>query len=257
MTTVDRRMEKAEGRLIGRVAVVTGASRGLGVAIARRLANEGAAVVCMARNRERLRSLAAGLGDSSMAVPCDVSDPGSVRAAFGEVGQRFGRLDLLVNNAGLIGMALLEEASDENILDQVATNLVGPMLCTRAAIPLLRSAGGGDVVNISSRSVELARPYLSVYSATKGGLETFSRTLATELLPSRIRVSSIRVGPVATSPEVQAGDQGARSVTDEWVARGGPAPEEPAPADSVADAVVFIATTQPGARIPVMHLEPQ
>ena len=96
-------MEKAEGRLIGRVAVVTGASRGLGVAIARRLADEGAAVVCMARNRERLRSLAAGLGDSSMAVPCDVSDPGSVRAAFGEVGQRFGRLDLLVNNAAPIG----------------------------------------------------------------------------------------------------------------------------------------------------------
>jgi NAD(P)-dependent dehydrogenase (short-subunit alcohol dehydrogenase family) len=131
------------------------------------------------------------------------------------------------------------------------------MLCTRAAIPLLRSAGGGDVINISSRSVELARPYLSVYSATKGGLETFSRTLATELRPSGIRVSSIRVGPMATTPEVQAGDRGARAVTEEWIARGGPPPEEPAPAESVAEAVLFIATTQAGARIPVVHLEPQ
>jgi meso-butanediol dehydrogenase / (S,S)-butanediol dehydrogenase / diacetyl reductase len=247
--------EPGAGLLAGRVAVVTGASRGLGVTIARRLGGEGAAVVLLARSAEKLRALADELGPSSVALRCDVSDPDSVRGAFAQIDERCGRVDLLVNNAAIIGMALLEEATDEAVLDMVATNLVGPMLCTRAAIPLLRAAGGGDVVNISSRSVELARPYLSVYSATKGGLEAFSRTMAAELRPNAIRVSAIRVGPIATAPEVQTKHQ-ASAVTEEWVKRGGPAPESPAPAESVADAIVFIATTRAGARIPVMHLEP-
>jgi NAD(P)-dependent dehydrogenase (short-subunit alcohol dehydrogenase family) len=244
------------GRLAGRVAAVTGASQGLGVAIARQLIEEGASVALLARSTDKLAAVAAELGGAALPVTCDVSDPDSVRRAFGQVAERWGHLNLLVNNAGIIGMALLETASDESILDQVSTNLVGPIVCARAAIPLLRAAGGGDIVNISSRSVELARPHLSVYSATKGGLETFSRTLAAELRPDAIRVSAIRVGPVATDPDVQT-DRSARSVTDDWVKRGGPAPEAPASAESVADAVVFIATTRPGARIPVLHLEPQ
>jgi meso-butanediol dehydrogenase / (S,S)-butanediol dehydrogenase / diacetyl reductase len=244
-------------RLKGRVAVITGASHGLGVTIAQRLVAEGAKVALMARTRDKLEAVAAQLGDEALAVPCDISNPDAVRAAFEDIAQRFGHVDLLVNNAGLIGMSLLEEADDRWILDQVATNLIGPMLCTRSAIPLLREAGGGDVINISSRSVELARPYLSVSSATKGGLEVFSRTLAAELRPIGIRVCAIRVGPIATAPTVQGVDSGTQSVTEEWVARGGPAPEPPAPPESVADAVVFIATTLPGARIPVIYLEPR
>lgn len=255
--SADMGTDQGGGRLKGRVAVITGASQGLGVTIAHRLKAEGAAVVLMARSRDKLEAVVAELGEGSLAVPCDISDPDAVRAAFEEVGKQHGRIDLLVNNAGLIGMSLLEEADDRWILDQVATNLIGPMLCTRSAIPLLREAGGGDVINISSRSVELARPYLSVYSATKGGLEIFSRTMAAELRPIGIRVGAIRVGPIATAPTVQGVDSGTQKVTDEWVARGGPAPEPPAPPESVADAVVFIATTLPGARIPVIYLEPR
>ena len=86
-----------------------------------------------------------------------------------------------MNNAGLIGMSLLADADDAHVQSIVAANLLGPMWCSRAAIPLLVEAGGGDIVNISSRAVELARPYLSVYAATKGGLETFTRTLAAEV----------------------------------------------------------------------------
>jgi NAD(P)-dependent dehydrogenase (short-subunit alcohol dehydrogenase family) len=245
------------GALGGRVAAVTGASQGLGEAISRRLVAEGASVVLLARSTRRIQELAAELGRAATAVTCDVSDPGSVGSAFEQVASSFGRLDLLVNNAGIIGMSLLDGSTDEHIMSQVATNLLGPIFCTRAAIPLMRAAGGGDVINISSRSVELARPSLSVYSATKGGLETFSRTLATELRPDRIRVASIRVGPVSTDPAVQAGDGGSSAVVQDWVSRGGPAPEPPASAESVADAVVFIATTLPGARIPVVYLEPR
>jgi NAD(P)-dependent dehydrogenase (short-subunit alcohol dehydrogenase family) len=255
--SADSATDQDAGRLKGRVAVVTGASHGLGVTIAHRLIGEGAEVVLMARTRDKLEAVAAQLGDGALAVQCDISDPDAVRAAFGDIAKRHGRVDLLVNNAGLIGMSLLEEADDGWILDQVATNLIGPILCTRSAIPLLREAGGGDIINISSRSVELARPYLSVYAATKGGLEVFSRTMAAELRPVGIRVCAIRVGPIATAPAVQGVDSGTKSVTDEWVARGGPAPEPPAPPESVADAVVFVATTLPGARIPVINLEPR
>ena len=131
----------------------------------------------------------------------------------------------------------------------MAANLLGPMWCSRAAIPLLRAAGGGDIVNISSRAVELARPYLSVYAATKGGLETFTRTLAAELRPEGIRVSSIRVGPTASDPRRRATPR-CRQVTEDWVARGGPAPEAPAPVESVAEAVLFMISRPRSWRVP-------
>jgi NAD(P)-dependent dehydrogenase (short-subunit alcohol dehydrogenase family) len=122
---------------------------------------------------------------------------------------------------------------------------------------MLAAGGGGDIVNISSRSVDLARPYLSVYSATKGGLETLSRTLAAELRPQGIRVCAIRVGPTASEPAVQeAADTDMAGVTQDWVARGGPPPETPAPAESVADAVLFVVSRPRSWRVPVLHLEP-
>jgi 3-oxoacyl-[acyl-carrier protein] reductase len=243
--------------LEGRVAVVTGASKGIGASIARELWASGALVGLLARSETAICDLSEELGaDQTLPVRCDVRDPDSVRRAFSAVGERFGSIDALVNNAGLIGMSLLAEASDESITDTVGTNLLGPIFCSRAAIPLLKAAGGGHIINISSRSVELARPYLSVYSATKGGLEVFSRTLAAELRPEGISVSAIRVGPTASAPVVQA-TAGTSSVADEWVARGGPAPETPAPLESVANAVVFLLTQPPGTRIPVLHVEPR
>jgi meso-butanediol dehydrogenase / (S,S)-butanediol dehydrogenase / diacetyl reductase len=245
------------GSLKDRVAVVTGASKGIGVAIARRLSAEGAAVALLARRGSSLRELAGDLGPAATAFTCDVSDPDSVTETFKRIEGRYQSIDLLVNNAGLIGMSLLADASDDHVLGQVGTNLVGPILCSRAAIPLLQTSNGGHIINISSRSVELARPYLSVYSATKGGLEVFSRTLAAELRPQGIRVSCIRVGPVASGPDLQADVESGQAVVADWVARGGPPPEPPSRPESVADAVVFIATARPGARYPLIHLEPQ
>jgi NAD(P)-dependent dehydrogenase (short-subunit alcohol dehydrogenase family) len=248
---------RPKGRLEGRIAAVTGASQGLGAVISRRLVEEGASVVLMARTADRLTSLATELGPSSMALRCDVADPTSVAEAFQQVSERWGRLDILINNAAIRCVTTLESHTDQAINDQVATNLIGPMLCSRAALPLVRSAGGGHIINISSRSVELARPFLSVYSATKGGLETFTRTLAAEVRPSGVKVSAIRVGPVAAEPRTESGDTETHNVTQEWVTRGGPAPDDPAPAESVADAVLFITTARAGARIPVLHVDPE
>jgi NAD(P)-dependent dehydrogenase (short-subunit alcohol dehydrogenase family) len=242
---------------VGRIAAVTGASQGLGAVISRRLVEEGASVVMMARTADRLTSLATELGSSSMALRCDVADPTSVAEAFQQLSERWGRLDILVNNAAIRYVTMLESQSDQAINHQVATNLIGPMLCSRAALPLLQVAGGGHIINISSRSVELARPFLSVYSATKGGLETFTRTLDAEVRPSGIKVSAIRVGPVATEPHVESGHTETNTVAQDWVARGGPAPDDPAPAESVADAVVFITTARAGARIPILHVDPE
>jgi len=240
----------------GRVAVVTGASQGIGASIARVLHGAGMSVALLARSADKLGDLARSLGDDCITVPCDVSDPDQVRVAFAAVEARFGRVDVLVNNAGLIGLSLLGDADDDFIAAHVGVNLLGPMYCSRAAIPLMLAAGGGDIVNISSRSVDLARPYLSVYSATKGGLETLSRTLAAELRPQGIRVCALRVGPTASEPSVAAADSDMASVTEDWVARGGPPPETPAPAESVADAVLFVVSRPPSWRVPVLHLEP-
>ncbi len=178
-----------------------------------------------------------------------------MRDAFAAVGTQFGKVDALVNNAGIIGMSLLGDADDDHVISQVEANLLGPMWCSRAAIPLLQAAGGGDIVNISSRAVELARPSLSVYAATKGGLEAFTRTLAAELRPEGIRVSSIRVGPTASEP-TPASDTEVSSVTDDWVARGGPAPETPAPVESVAEAVLFMISRPRSWRVPSLVVDP-
>ena len=240
----------------GKVAVITGASQGIGASIARVLHGAGMSLALLARSGGKLVELARTLGDDCLPVPCDVSEPDAVRAAFASIEARFGHVDVLVNNAGVIGISLLSEADDAFIASQVAVNLMGPIYCSRAAIPLLLAAGGGDIANISSRSVDLARPYLSVYSATKGGLETLSRTLAAELRPQGIRVSAVRVGPTASEPGDQDADSDMAGVTQDWVARGGPPPETPAPAESVADAVLFVVSRPRSWRVPVLHLEP-
>jgi len=189
--------EDSGGRLVGKVAVVTGATSGSGRAIARRFVAEGADVVMLARGEERLVHEADALGGRAVALPTDVGDVDSVRRAFAEVGERFGRLDVLVNNAAVYRPCLVEELSDHDITAQVHTNFLGPVLTCRAAIPLLRAAGGGDIVNTSSESTLDPFPMLSMYVSTKAALEAFSRTLMTELQDDDIRVTVLVQGVAA------------------------------------------------------------
>lgn len=184
------------GRLSGRVVAVTGASRGMGSVFARVLDAEGANVVLLARPSEALDSVAAAL-PRALKVACDVAVAEQVRAAFASVRARYGRLNALINNAAVCLLHRMEEASDEELSREAATNLVGPALCMREAIPLLRAAGGGDIVNVTSESVRLPFPFLTFYAATKAGLETLSTGLRAELRPDRIRVTVLRSGHVA------------------------------------------------------------
>jgi NAD(P)-dependent dehydrogenase (short-subunit alcohol dehydrogenase family) len=182
------------GRLAGRVAAITGATSGSGLAIARLFAAEGASLVLLARGKERLAALEEALGPGVTGVPTDVSDPDSVREAFAFIGARFGRLDILINNAAIQRPSPLDQLTDEQILAQVGTNLLGPVYTCRSAIPLLRAAGGGEIINTSSEATIEVFPYHSIYSLTKAALEALGRSLNFEYEKEDIRTSVIVQG---------------------------------------------------------------
>lgn len=184
------------GRLDGRIAMVTGASRGMGHAIAQRLAAEGAKVAMVARNASELAEASARIGEAALPLTCDIGDPDSVRRTFAAVKERWGGLDILINNAALATPNPIEEARDQDVQMEVAVNVLGPLYCCREAIPLMRERGGGDIVNISSESVRHPYPHLSLYAATKSALETLSAALQGEVADDRIRVTVYRSGNV-------------------------------------------------------------
>ncbi|MGE0385571.1 MAG: SDR family oxidoreductase [Gammaproteobacteria bacterium] len=181
--------------LEGRIVAITGASRGLGAAFAHTLAAEGARIALLARPSADLDAIAGDLPDA-LKLPCDITRPDEVRAAFARIAEVFGRLDALVNNAAIIRPSPAEEEDDAEVQAQVATNLLGPIWCTRSAVPLLRAAGGGDIVNISSLAVVRPLPYLNIYGATKGALESLSAHHREELRDQNIRVTVLRAGSV-------------------------------------------------------------
>jgi len=182
------------GDLDGKIAVITGASSGSGLGIARRFVEEGATVLLLARGGERLEQTAKDLGSDAVPLVTDVGDPGSVGRTFAEIGERFGRIDILVNNAAVYRPCRVELLSDLDIQQQIATNLAGPVYTCRAAIPLLRAAGGGDIVNTSSESTLHPFPMLSMYVATKAALEAFALVLEQEVREDDIRVTTVIQG---------------------------------------------------------------
>ncbi len=185
--------------LAGKAAIVTGASRGIGFAIARALAGRGVRVALFARSLERAERAADKLGDGSFAVEADVTDPRAVRTGFEHALGHLGGLDILVNNAGIAGLAKIEDATDDDLQREVGTNFLGMVYCSRQALPLLRAAGGGDIVNISSTSVGDPYPYLSIYAATKAAVEMFSVALRREARADGTRVTVMRLGPSWTT----------------------------------------------------------
>ncbi|HEY1075648.1 MAG TPA: SDR family oxidoreductase [Fontimonas sp.] len=177
---------------MSKVIVITGAGIGLGRALARRFVADGDQVVVLGRTVAKVEAVAAELGPRALAAQCDVASPASVKAAFAKIAERHPRVDVLINNAAVYEPFLIAEASDEQILGAVTTNLAGPMFCARAAIPLM--GPGSHIINISSESVGMKYPYLVVYQSAKAGLERFSEGLYHELEPSGIRVTNVRAG---------------------------------------------------------------
>jgi len=184
--------------LSGKVALVTGASSGIGAAAARLLVAEGVRVVLVARRGERIDALAAELGPAALALPADVADAGQVAAVFDQVRERVGGLDLLFNNAGLGVNAPFEHSDPADWKRMIDANLYGVLQCTRAAIPLLRGRPGAMICSVSSVGGRYGVANWSVYSATKFAVVGFHDALRKELGEEGIRVAVIEPGAVRT-----------------------------------------------------------
>jgi NAD(P)-dependent dehydrogenase (short-subunit alcohol dehydrogenase family) len=184
-----------------KVALITGAARGIGLATAKRFLAEGWRVALLDIERELLQAAntALAMPDRTLALHCDVSDAEGVAVAIDAIGQRFGRLDALVNNAGVAVFAPVLETSDQDWSRILTVNLTGPFLCTKAAVPLMREGGGGAIVNITSISAVRASTLRSAYGTSKAGLAHLTKQLAVELASLGIRVNAVAPGPVETA----------------------------------------------------------
>ncbi len=187
-------------RLSGKVALVTGASRGIGAAVAKRLAADGAKVVVnYGRSEPEAKEVVAAItkaGGAATAVQADVSKPAEIDALFAAVNKAYGRLDILVNNAAIMKRQMLEEITAEDFDAHFGLNVRGYLLCAQKAAGLFD--GGGCIVNIASAISRMAYPGSVVYSATKGAIDVMTRVLAAELGPKGIRVNTVAPGSTIT-----------------------------------------------------------
>jgi len=195
------------GKLTGKTAVITGASKGIGAGIALEFAKEGANVVVnYARGKDDAERVAANIktaGGKAVIVQADVSKKAGVDKLFQESRKAFGTLDILVNNAGVYEFAPLEQITEDSYRRQFDLNVLGTLLSTQAAVQSMN--GGGSIINLSSVASLTPPPTGSVYSATKGAIDVITRSLAQELGPRKIRVNSLAPGLVETEGTKAAG----------------------------------------------------
>jgi NADP-dependent 3-hydroxy acid dehydrogenase YdfG len=241
--------------LAGTAALVTGASSGIGAAAAKALAAEGAAVALLARRADRLDELKADIessGGTALAVPADVTNAEQVAAAVHRVVGELGRLDTVVNNAGLMRMAPAAEAPLQDWDDLVRVNVQGVLYVTRAAVPHLIDAaadsprGVADLVTISSTAGWVARPGTAVYSLTKFGVNAFSEGIRQELLGKRVRVGVVGPGTVDTEISSHLSPESRKAFDRQTADMVKLAPED------IADAVLYIVTRD--RRVAVNHM---
>jgi len=231
------------GTLQGKVALITGASSGIGEATALALAAEGAQVAVAARRVDRLQSLARRIGDQGgQALPlrADVADEAQVREMVGEVQTRWQRLDILVNNAGVALVGPVERANPDDWRRMVNINLLGLMYTTRAVLPIMKEQGeGGAIVNVSSAAGRTARAGWAAYNATKWGVNGFSEALCQEVNRYKIRVTMIEPGFVETGFTEHIPDPETKKEIEEWIAS-----MRPLQSKDIAAAILY-AVTQP------------
>jgi NAD(P)-dependent dehydrogenase (short-subunit alcohol dehydrogenase family) len=196
-----------------KVALVTGSARGIGLATAKRFLADGWRVVLLDIDGENLKRTFTALNkpDVTLALVCDVADPAGVAHAFATVAEKFGRLDALVNNAGIAIFKPILDITYGDWSRVLAVNLTGPFLCSQAAAPLMRDSGGGAIVNITSISGLRASTLRTAYGTSKAGLAHLTQQQAVELASLGIRVNAVAPGPVDTAmakavhtPEIRA-----------------------------------------------------
>jgi NADP-dependent 3-hydroxy acid dehydrogenase YdfG len=229
--------------LQGKVCVVTGASSGIGEATARRVARAGMDVVLGARRRERLQALADQLasdGRRALVVQTDITKEDEARALIERAKSELGRLDVLVNNAGVMLLGPVEGADTSEWRRMVDVNLMGLLYCTHAALPVMHEQGSGHIVNISSVAGRIARLGSAVYNATKWGVGGFSEALRQEALNFNIRVTLVEPGAV----ETELADHVTHPLAKQAIERMRQEMERPLQANDIAESI-FYAVSQP------------
>ena len=229
-------------KLTGKVAVVTGASKGIGAGIAKELAAQGASVVVnYASSKEGAEKVVAEItkaGGKAIAVGGSVAKAGDIETLFAETKKAYGKVDILVNNAGVYAFAPLEAITEEEIDRIFDTNVKGLLLATKAGVALFPPEGG-SVINIGSVASEQTPPMSGVYSGTKGAVDAITRVFAKELGPKKIRVNAVNPGPVVTEGFKTSGVEG--SDFEKSMLQGTPLGRLGQP-DDVATVVAFLAS---------------
>ena len=230
------------GMLDGKVALVTGGGSGIGKGIARALAGEGCAVVLASRNAQRLAVAVSEFGQAgvtAVAVVADVTNETQVKSLFGEVMERFGRLDILVNSPGAFEGGRIDTLSLETWHRVLDTNLTGPFLCTREAFAIMKEAGGGRIINVGSISAHRARMHSAPYTSSKFGIWGLTQCTALDGREFGIAASCIQPGNTLVE---RRGDLRTHSGRDEG-------PEPMISVDEVARVALVMATLPPGANL--------
>ena len=224
--------------LVGKSAVVTGASRGIGKAVAEALAAAGAQVALLARSERALHAVADGIeaeGGRALVMPADVAEEGSVSAAFSSIYSAWDSVDVLVNNAGVQGpIGPLHAVDVERWWKSVEVNLKGCFLCSQQVLPHMMAQRGGKIINLSGGGAVSPRPFFSAYSASKAAIVRLTETLAAEVRDHRIDVNAIAPGAVNTEmlkERLAAGERAGRAETEadrQLLENGGTDPQRPA-----------------------------
>lgn len=244
-----------------RTAIVTGASSGLGVAMAEALGLQGFRVAIGARREDRLQETAqkvrAAGGDCLVHV-LDVAQPESIETFFSAVEAEFGFADIVINNAGLSHPAPVHELELERVRQELDVNLLGAVLVSRRFLrPLLEAGRRGDLIHITSDAARFPRPHQSIYTATKAALEAFSSTLALELEGTGIRSTVVRPGPAISEYAAGWDPKKIESLLHRWQHYGLQRHSGVMPSEAVAQAVMAAINTPPGVRLDLIEVQPE
>lgn len=241
------------GALDGRVVAITGASSGIGEATALALAAAGAKVALGARRAELLEQTVARIeadGGEAVAIPTDVADEAQANAFVRGAAEHFGRLDALVNNAGVMQLGPIEGAPTDEWRRMVGVNVFGVLYCTHAALPIMRAAGGGHIVNVSSVGGKVVGNWSGVYSLTKFGLGAFTEALRKESIEAGIRVTLVVPGSTATELRSHTREE---ILAETVKAFGGVTPLDPA---DIAGAIVAALAQPPNVSVSEIVVRP-
>lgn len=236
----------------GKVVIITGASMGIGAATARVFAEAGAKVVLAARSVDKLAAVAASLPDESEAlvVPTDITDPAQVQALIDRAYGHFGRIDMVINNAGQALVATVATINPDRYRQIIELNLFGPLFLIQAVVPTMQAQGGGVIINISSNVSKMAIPGIGAYASTKYALNGLSLTARNELAADNIRVVLFHPGQTAT-------EFGKNALVEEhmrnWRPGGNQPMPEPDTAEAVAHKILEAAISEPAEAGMPMH----